>query len=273
MKAGSRMFQHEPPPEHDRGLAYDLSTLSRRRALRLFAGVGLATIVGCARGERAIHDGVGHNGVELAATFLGGVGRYRSGGELRGDSGGDRRSISRRWVERAQRAHRVRHRPQRHPIELRYVERNRRRDSADRDLVTARPGQRMRCSRRRRGLPVAMRSRRSLLALFRRHHRPELPARSAGGRQQRRGHLLHDLPGGLLGALAAYPLRGVPEPGRGDQRRQRHGDLAARARQKTSATSSTPPTATSKACATWLGRHSMATTCLVTTAPNSSWRR
>jgi protocatechuate 3,4-dioxygenase beta subunit len=41
------MFPHEPPPEHDRGLAYDLSTLSRRRALRLFAGVGLATIVGC----------------------------------------------------------------------------------------------------------------------------------------------------------------------------------------------------------------------------------
>jgi protocatechuate 3,4-dioxygenase beta subunit len=37
-----------PPPEHDLGLAYDLGTLSRRRALRLFAGVGLATIVGCA---------------------------------------------------------------------------------------------------------------------------------------------------------------------------------------------------------------------------------
>ena len=42
------MFHAEPPPEHDRGLAYDLSTLSRRRALHLFAGVGLATIVGCA---------------------------------------------------------------------------------------------------------------------------------------------------------------------------------------------------------------------------------
>jgi protocatechuate 3,4-dioxygenase beta subunit len=33
---------------HDLGLAYDLSTLlSRRRALQLFAGVGLATLVGC----------------------------------------------------------------------------------------------------------------------------------------------------------------------------------------------------------------------------------
>jgi protocatechuate 3,4-dioxygenase beta subunit len=38
----------EPPPEHDLGLAYDLSTLSRSRALRLFAGVGLAALVGCA---------------------------------------------------------------------------------------------------------------------------------------------------------------------------------------------------------------------------------
>ena len=273
MKAGSRMFQHEPPPEHDRGLAYDLSTLSRRRALRLFAGVGLATIVGCAAENEPSTTGSATTGSSSPPPSSAAIGRYRSGGELRGDSGGDRRSISRRWVERAQRAHRVRHRPQRHPIELRYVERNRRRDSADRDLVTARPGQRMRCSRRRRGLPVAMRSGRSLLALFRRHHRPELPARSAGGRQQRRGHILHDLPGGILGALAAYPFRGVPEPGRGDQRRQHAHDLAARRCQKTRVPLSTPPTATSRAFATWLGRHSMATTCLVTTAPNSSWRR
>jgi protocatechuate 3,4-dioxygenase beta subunit len=41
----------EPPPEHDLGLAYDLRTLSRRRALTLFAGVGLATLVGCAPDE------------------------------------------------------------------------------------------------------------------------------------------------------------------------------------------------------------------------------
>jgi protocatechuate 3,4-dioxygenase beta subunit len=43
----------EPPPEHDLGLAYDLRTLSRRRALTLFAGVGLATLVGCAPDEDA----------------------------------------------------------------------------------------------------------------------------------------------------------------------------------------------------------------------------
>jgi protocatechuate 3,4-dioxygenase beta subunit len=42
---------HQPPPEHDLGLAYDLRTLSRRRALTLFAGVGLAALVGCAEEE------------------------------------------------------------------------------------------------------------------------------------------------------------------------------------------------------------------------------
>ena len=48
------MIRHrEPPPEHHLGLAYDLRTLSRRRALTLFAGVGLATLVGCAPDEDA----------------------------------------------------------------------------------------------------------------------------------------------------------------------------------------------------------------------------
>jgi protocatechuate 3,4-dioxygenase beta subunit len=47
------IHHREPPPEHDLGLAYDLRTLSRRRALTLFAGVGLATLVGCAPDEDA----------------------------------------------------------------------------------------------------------------------------------------------------------------------------------------------------------------------------
>jgi protocatechuate 3,4-dioxygenase beta subunit len=47
------IHHREPPPEHDLGLAYDLRTLSRRRALTLFAGVGLATLVGCATDEDA----------------------------------------------------------------------------------------------------------------------------------------------------------------------------------------------------------------------------
>jgi protocatechuate 3,4-dioxygenase beta subunit len=35
-------------PDHDRGLAFDLATLNRRRVLTLFGGAGLATLVGCA---------------------------------------------------------------------------------------------------------------------------------------------------------------------------------------------------------------------------------
>jgi protocatechuate 3,4-dioxygenase beta subunit len=42
------ILHRDPPPEHDLGLAYDLRTLSRRRALALLAGVGLGTLVGCA---------------------------------------------------------------------------------------------------------------------------------------------------------------------------------------------------------------------------------
>src|SRR5205823_8641626 len=38
----------DDPHLHDRGLAFDLSTLlERRRALKLLGGVGLATLVGC----------------------------------------------------------------------------------------------------------------------------------------------------------------------------------------------------------------------------------
>ncbi|MEO6090226.1 MAG: intradiol ring-cleavage dioxygenase [Umezawaea sp.] len=35
-------------PDHDRGLAFDLATLNRRRVLALFGGAGLATLAGCA---------------------------------------------------------------------------------------------------------------------------------------------------------------------------------------------------------------------------------
>jgi protocatechuate 3,4-dioxygenase beta subunit len=38
-------------PDHDRGLAFDLATLNRRRVLALFGGAGLATLVGCASGS------------------------------------------------------------------------------------------------------------------------------------------------------------------------------------------------------------------------------
>ncbi|WP_432874636.1 intradiol ring-cleavage dioxygenase [Kribbella sp. CA-245084] len=37
----------QPPPNHDRGLTYDLATLHRRRFLGLVAGAGLVVVAGC----------------------------------------------------------------------------------------------------------------------------------------------------------------------------------------------------------------------------------
>ncbi|TCC32722.1 intradiol ring-cleavage dioxygenase [Kribbella speibonae] len=37
----------QPPPNHDRGLEYDLATLHRRRFLGLFTAAGLAAVAGC----------------------------------------------------------------------------------------------------------------------------------------------------------------------------------------------------------------------------------
>jgi protocatechuate 3,4-dioxygenase beta subunit len=37
----------QPPPNHDRGLEYDLATLQRRRFLGLFTAAGLAAVAGC----------------------------------------------------------------------------------------------------------------------------------------------------------------------------------------------------------------------------------
>ncbi|AKU16710.1 intradiol ring-cleavage dioxygenase [Luteipulveratus mongoliensis] len=43
----------QPHPDHDRGLAYDVSTLlSRRRALGLLGGAGLVTLVGCSSSDQ-----------------------------------------------------------------------------------------------------------------------------------------------------------------------------------------------------------------------------
>ena len=73
--------------------------------------------------------------------------------------------------------------------------------------------------------------------------RRELPPRRAGDRRRRAGDVHQHLPGVLLGALAAHPLRGVPEPGRGDRAAATSiatSQLALPGR--TPATSCTPPT-------------------------------
>ena len=40
--------------EHDLGLAYDLGTMNRRRAFKLFAGAGLVTLAGCASAKSVL---------------------------------------------------------------------------------------------------------------------------------------------------------------------------------------------------------------------------
>ena len=57
--------------------------------------------------------------------------------------------------------------------------------------------------------------------------RRELPARRAGGRRRRQGHVHLDLPGLLLRALAAHPLRGLPDHRRRDLGVQPAADVAA----------------------------------------------
>ncbi|WP_350275933.1 intradiol ring-cleavage dioxygenase [Kribbella sp. HUAS MG21] len=42
-----------PPPNHDRGLEYDLATLHRRRFLGLFTAAGLAAVAGCTTDDTA----------------------------------------------------------------------------------------------------------------------------------------------------------------------------------------------------------------------------
>ena len=110
-----------------------------------------------------------------------------------------------------QRAQHQRRGAQRHPLQLRRIERHRRRRPAD-----GRPDDRfvvdVRAAGRTRGLSVALRPARPLLALLLRGHQPELPAWRSGGRRQRPGDVHLHFSRLLFGPLAAHSLRGVPEP-------------------------------------------------------------
>ena len=162
--------------------------------------------------------------------------RHDDGYDARGvrlvqpDPRGDRRAVSGRRVERPERAERGGRRPRRHPLELRRAQRHGRRRAAD-GGADDRLGVDVRAARRTRRLHLALRPGGSLLALRLRPREPELPARRAAGGRERKGRVHHDLPRLLCRPLAAHPLRGLPQPLRGDERREQGRDVADRAAQ------------------------------------------
>ena len=103
-------------------------------------------------GERHGHEQRGRNGLGLGDVH---------GEDPRGDAG----TVSRRRLERPERPRFDGRRPQRHPFELRGVERHRRRRTAV-DRADDRVGIHLRAAGRARGVPLALRPRRPLLALL-----------------------------------------------------------------------------------------------------------
>ena len=157
MNQGNEHHDHDEPHQHDLGLSHDLPTvLTRRRALGLLSGAGLAAALAACSS-----DGTPSTSATGATTELrrDPERRDRLGrGSRHRDPRGDRRPVPGRRLERAQRADRERHRPQRHhaaasasasgvaegvPLTI--------------DADGARHRRRRRAARRRRGLPVALR--------------------------------------------------------------------------------------------------------------------
>ena len=198
--------------------------------------------------------------------------RVLGGGRRRRDPRGDGRPLPGRRLQRGQRAHRDRHRPQRHHVQLRHRVRRRRGRAADDPAQGLRPQRRGgHPADRRRGLPVALQPRRGVLALLRGGRLGELPPRGAGGRQGRVAGVHQHLPGGVRRSLAAHPLRGLRDPRRRDQRDEQAAHLAARAprgrlhRRSTRPRATRPASATSpppRSPATWSSR----------TVTHCSWR-
>ena len=126
---------------------------------------------------------------------------------------------------------------------------------------------------RSRRLPVALRPRRQLLDVRRGRRRRELPARRPGDRRRRARGVHHDLPGLLRRALAAHALRGLRVAGRRDDRTRTSCAPPSSRCPRTSATTSTPPTATRPVGHQPRRRHPSTATASSPTATRCSWPR
>ena len=206
--------------------------VSRRGALVLLGGLGLA-VAGCSGGSDSTDATATTKGASSSTSTTSGAhddDRRLDRGHrdrLHADPRGDRRSVPGRRLERTRRPRRERRRPQGHHHQLRRQERHRRRRALH-DAVHGRERRRrLQADDRRGDLRVALRPRRQLLDVPERE-RPELPARGAGARRQRRRHLHQHLPRVLLGSMAARALRGVPERLRRHERDQQARHVAAR---------------------------------------------
>ena len=239
--------------DHDRGLSFDVSTLmTRRRALQLLAIGGLATVVGC---------GTSYGG-SAATTGATAEIPEETGGPFPGDGSNG-----------VERAHRERHRAQRHHA----------RASARRPATAAGraaddrahdPRRVRRAARRLKGAAVYVWhcDREGEYSLY----SPgvterELPARRAGVRRRRQGHVHEHLPAAYSGRWPHIHFEVYPSLAEATAAGTKLAPRRSRC-PRTPATSSTPPTATSRACRTWPRRRSPPTWCSATGTRLSSPR-
>ena len=142
------------------------------------------------------------------------------------NSRGNRGTVSGRQLERAERSQSNRRGSERHSYKLCGFERHGHRRSTH-DCPDDCFCVDVRTARESRRVSVALRSSRSILALLVRRDEPELSARRPGRGRERKGDVHVDLPRMLFRSLAAYSLRGLPEPHRRDQPREQDRHVTA----------------------------------------------
>ena len=210
-RAGGRVH------DHDRGLSWDLLTLmTRRRALQLAAAGGLAAVVGCgssqssgdATGATSSATTAAPTTPSAAATVAGEI-PEETAGPFPADGSNGPDVLAESGIVRAD-------------ITSSFGGVVRQGGGGPVDDRPDGPRRRGRWGAGRGGgrLHLALRPRGAVLDLRVVRRRPELPPRGPGLGRRRPARLHQHLARRLPGALAPHPLRGLPEPRRGDRRRQ-----------------------------------------------------